>query len=203
MKIDYKKELAELYKPSGKQPHTICVPPMNFLMINGIGNPNTAKMYAEAVQTLYAVAYTLKFMIKKQLGQDYGVLPLEGLWWSDDMNDFLLGNKDNWQWTAMIMQPPVVTKDLFAQARQEVAKKGKAPLLDELRFETYDEGRAAQIMYTGAYSDEGPTIKLLHDYIAKQGGALTETTKHHHEIYLGDPRRTAPEKLKTVIRQPY
>lgn len=202
MKVDYKKELSKLYKPKSR-PEVVVVPAMQFVMINGEGDPNTAKMYTDAVRTLFAVSYTLKFMCKKQLGADYAVMPLEGLWWAEDMAHFLTTPKSEWLWTAMIMQPPMITQELFMQAKTEVAKKGKGPLLDAIRFETYDEGRAAQVMYTGAYSDEGPTIQQLHVFIADHGGVLTKTTKHHHEIYLGDPRRTVPDKLKTIIRQPF
>jgi hypothetical protein len=137
------------------------------------------------------------------IGKDFGVMPLEGLWWTEDMKDFTVGNKKNWLWTAMIMQPDVVTEEIFNQAIEQVREKKSPKSLDKLRFASYEEGRSAQVMYVGPYSGEGPTILDLHKFIVDQGGKLEECDKHHHEIYLGDPRRTDPSKLKTIIRQPY
>ncbi len=176
---------------------------MNFLMIDGQGDPNTSQEYIDAIQTLYPVAYTIKFMCKKELGEDFSVMPLEGLWWTEDMSKFSAANKDDWFWTAMIMQPEVVTEDIYKRAIQQVAEKKAPASISKLRFAKYDEGRAAQVMYVGPYSDEGPTILALHEFIRDHGGKLDNTNKHHHEIYLGDPRRTDPSKLKTIIRQPY
>lgn len=198
-KIDYKKELKELYAPGKKEVVTVTVPEMKFLMIDGQGDPNTAKEYKEAVEALFAVSYTAKFSIKKSRGFDYGVLPLEGLWWMDDMNEFSIDRKSEWKWTMMIMQPDVVEKEDVDLAMDSVRRKKNPPALPNLRFESFTEGLAAQIMYVGAYVDEAPTIKRIHEYIAEQGNRLSGK---HHEIYLGDPRRTAPERLKTVIRQP-
>ncbi len=202
-KTDYKKAFGGLYSGKVGQFAVVDVPPMNFLMIDGHGDPNTSQEYIDAIQALYPVAYTLKFMCKKELDEDFTVMPLEGLWWSEDMRDFAMQNKDDWQWTAMIMQPAIVTKAMFERAVQQVADKKAPTSLSKVRFEAYDEGRAAQVMYLGAYADEGPTIQQLHAFIAEQGGALSATNKHHHEIYLSDPRRLAPAKLKTIIRQPY
>lgn len=200
-KRDLKKELKHLYNPGSRDITLVDVPAMNFLMVDGEGDPNTAQQYREAVECLYAVSYTLKFMIKKAKGGvDYGVMPLEGLWWGDDMNVFLEGNKDCWKWTAMIMQPEFVTRALLQEACTQVQKKKELPALSTLRLESFREGKSAQIMYLGRYADEGPTIQRIHAFIKEQGGCLTGK---HHEIYLGDPRRTAPEKLKTVIRQPF
>lgn len=201
-KTDYKKELSELYKAKSSQPVIVIVAKMNFLMIDGKGDPNTSEEYIDAIQALYPVAYTIKFICKAK-GLDFSVMPLEGLWWSDNMEDFITGNKSNWQWTAMIMQPNVVTKEIFDQAVNKVAEKQNPKSLKNIRLEPYEEGRSAQIMYIGPYSNEGPTIQKLHQYIKDQGGLLTNKNKHHHEIYLGDPRRTEPEKLKTIIRQPF
>ena len=202
-KINFKKELKHLYGGKTNENVLVDVPPMNYLMVDGHGDPNTSQEYVDAMQTLYPVAYTLKFMCKRQLEKDFGVMPLEGLWWSDDMTDFLNGNKSNWQWTAMIMQPEFVSKEMVAAAVEQVKAKKNPASIYKVRFEEYDEGRAAQVLYQGAYSDEGPTIQKLHTFIEENGGALTKSTKHHHEIYLGDPRRTKPEKLKTIIRQPF
>ncbi len=199
-KIDFKKELKHLYKPSAKEVAIIDVPEMNFLMIDGVGDPNTAQEYKDAVEALYAVSYALKFMIKKgEKAIDYGVMPLEGFWWVDDMTQFSMNNKDIWKWTAMIMQPEYVTEDLFNKALEQVEKKKNPPALSKIRFGSFHEGLAAQIMHIGSYSEEGPTIKKLHNIIKENGYKLRDK---HHEIYLSDPRRSAPEKMKTVIRQP-
>lgn len=200
-KIDFKKELKYLYNPSKKECAVVDVPAMQFLMVDGEGDPNTAESYKEAVGALYSVSYTLKFMIKKgPQAVDYGVMPLEGLWWVEDMNLFSVEDKSAWQWTSMIMQPEFVTGDLFEEAREQVEKKKGLAGLGRLRLEEFEEGRAAQIMHIGPYADEAPTIKGLHAFIGEQGGSLEGK---HHEIYLSDPGRTAPEKLKTVIRQPF
>jgi hypothetical protein len=199
-KIDFKKELKDLYNPTTKEIVKVDVPEMNFLMIDGQGDPNTAQEYKDAVETLYAVSYALKFMIKKgKEAIDYGVLPLEGLWWADDMSKFTAENKDNWKWTAMIMQPEYVTKELFQEAVKQVEEKKNPPALSKIRFESFKEGLSAQIMYIGPYSAEGTTIEKIHNFIKENRYRLKGK---HHEIYLGDPRKTAPEKLKTVIRQP-
>jgi hypothetical protein len=176
---------------------------MNFIMIDGHGDPNTSQEYIDAIQTIYPLAYAVKFLSKREHGNDFAVMPLEGLWWTENMADFSTNDKSNWLWTLMIMQPDVVTKALYQQAFDEVKTKKPPKCLDKLRFEPYHEGRAAQVMYVGPYADEAPTIAALHNFIGDQGGELTATNKHHHEIYLGDPRRTAPEKLKTIIRQPF
>jgi len=201
-KIDYKKELRALYGGRVDEVVAVQVPAMNFLMIDGQGDPNTSADYAHAIQTLYPLAYAIKFLCKQGQIEDFGVMPLEGLWWAEDMREFATADKRNWLWTAMIMQPPVVTTELFERAVEQVAAKQRPRLLNRVRFERYDEGRAAQVLYVGPFSGEGPTIERLHAFIAEQGGRL-ETAKHHHEIYLSDPRRTEPSKLKTIIRQPY
>ena len=199
-KIDYKKELQELYKPGIKEVSVVEVPAMNFLMIDGRGDPNTSREYQEAVEALFSVSYALKFMIKKSTLQvDYGVLPLEGLWWTDDMANFSVDNKADWKWTSMIMQPEYVTLERFQTAFEQVGKKKNSAALSKIRFEEYAEGLSAQIMHLGPFSEEGPVIKKIHNYIEEQGYRLRGK---HHEIYLSDFRRTAPEKLRTVIRQP-
>jgi hypothetical protein len=198
-KIDLKKMLKAFYEPSAKAFSIVDVPPMNFIMIDGRGDPNTAQEYTDAVQALYSAAYTLKFMVKKELGLDYPVMASEGLWWVEDMREFSISRKDDWKWTMMIMQPEIITSVLFARAVEEANKKKRLPALGRLRLESFTEGSAAQIMYFGAYADEGPTISRLHKFIEESGYVRTGK---HHEIYLGDPRRVAPEKLRTVIRQP-
>jgi len=200
-KIDLKQELKHLYNPSAKAVAVVDVPPMNFLLIDGTGNPNTSPEYAAAVEALYSVAYTLKFKVKKSKAQiDYPVMPLEGLWWVEDMTQFSIHNKDAWLWTMMIMQPAFVTADLFNESVSEAGKKKELPALGKIRFELFSEGQAAQIMHLGPYAAEEPTINRLHAYIHEQG---YELAGKHHEIYLKDPRKSAPEKLQTVIRQPF
>ena len=199
-KIDYKKELKHLYKPSPKSIELVDVPEMNFLMINGQGDPNTSQEYSDAIEALYAVSYALKFIIKKgNLQIDYGVMPLEGLWWVDDMSQFSIDDKRNWKWTAMIMQPEHVTQNLFAAAREQVEKKKNPVALSKVRFELFSEGKAAQTMHLGPFSEEGPTIERIHKFVQYNG--YSQTGKHH-EIYLSDTRKAAPEKWKTIIRQP-
>ncbi len=198
-KIDLKRELRELYLP-GRTPSLVDVPEMGFLMIDGQGDPNTAAAYRQAIEALYAVAYTVKFALKGMPGGiDFGVMPLEGLWWTDEASGFESADRSAWKWTAMIMQPDAVTPEIVVQARRQAAAKRSLPALDLLRHERFAEGVAAQVMYVGPYKDEGPVIRALHAYIAEQGYTLVGK---HHEIYLGDPRRSAPEKLRTVIRQP-
>lgn len=199
MKIDFKKELKHLYNPSAKKIETVDVPMMNFLMIDGSGDPNTAQEYKDAVEALFAVSYALKFSVKKEKGVDYGVLQLEGLWWTDDMTQFSMENKEAWKWTSMIMQPEYVTEDLVSKALEQVEKKKNPPALPKIRFENFHEGLSAQTMHIGPYSAEAPTIERLHNFIKENG---YELKGKHHEIYLSDPRRSAPEKMKTVIRQP-
>lgn len=196
-KVDWRKEYRELYSPSAKAPAMVEVPALQFLMMDGQGDPNSGD-YGEAMGALYGVGYTLKFMLKAD-GHDWVVMPPEALWWADDMDDFITGDKSNWQWTAMMMQPGVVTEEHFAAAVEQVREKKDPPGLERLRFETYEEGPSAQIMHLGPYSEEGSTVEKLHAFIEEQGYARRGK---HHEIYLGDPRRTKPEKLKTVLRQP-
>jgi len=198
-KLDLKKEYRQLYSPSAKECSIVDVPEMQFLMIDGSGDPNTAVAYAEAIEALYAMSYTLKFLSRKTETVDYTVMPLEGLWWTPDMAEFSTDDKSAWEWTAMIMQPGHITAAHVATATDEVRRKKNRPALDRIRFEPYREGLAVQIMYFGPYADEAPTIERLHQFANDSGYQLRGK---HHEIYLGDPRRTAPEKLRTVIRQP-
>ena len=199
-KLDFKQQFKQFYSPSAKQCAIVDLPAMNFLMLDGAGDPNHAPAFQTAVETLYAVAYTLKFMLKKGAdGIDYGVMPLEGLWWSEEMATFSVERKSDWLWTLLIMQPDFITAAQVEAAKVEAAKKKDLPALSQLRFEAYHEGLSAQIMHLGPFAAEGPTIATLHTFISNQGYQLRGK---HHEIYLNDLRRTAPEKLKTVIRQP-
>ena len=196
-KMDWRKDLKHLYLPKAKEFTVVDVPPMKFLMVNGHGDPNTSPEFQDAMGALYTMAYTLKFALKP-LGTDFAVPPPEALWWMEGA-EFDMRDKSKWDWTLMIMMPDVVVPELFERMRAEAQRKKGLPMLAKVRLETYDEGLSAQILYFGPYADEGPTITAMHQFIAQRGYVLNGK---HHEIYLGDVRRTAPEKLKTVIRQP-
>lgn len=198
-KIDLKKTMKALYQASAKEPVVVEVPTQRYLMVDGEGDPNTAPAYAEAVEALFSVAYTAKFMVKKgPQALDYGVMPLESLWWADDPSAFRTGDKARWKWTAMILQPDFVSAELMVKAIDEVRHKKKLPGVDRLRLENLTEGRCAQILHVGPFSEEGPTIERLHAFIT----ARSALRGQHHEIYLSDIRRTPPAKWKTLIRQP-
>ena len=198
-KIDLKKKFKELYNPPKKEPVILEIPEMNFLMIDGVGDPNTAQQYKDSVSALYSLAYGIKFAVKKRQEIDYGVLPLEGLWWAEDMEKFSTDKKDDWLWTMMIMQPEYVNSELVQEIREEVKQKKNPPLIEDIRFESYSEGVCVQLMHVGPYADEAPNIERMHEYAFQQGYSLVGK---HHEIYLKDPTRSAPEKLLTVLRQP-
>jgi hypothetical protein len=196
-KMDWKKDLKHLYMPKSKEFVFVDVPPMKFLMVDCHGDPNTSPEFQDVMSALYTMAYSLKFALKAE-GSDFAVAPPEGLWWMQGA-EFDPQAKSEWDWTLMIMVPDVVTTELFERMRAEAQRKKGLPMLAKVRLETYNEGLSVQILYFGPYSDEGPTITAMHQFIAEQGYVLNGK---HHEIYLGDPRRSAPEKLKTVIRQP-
>ncbi|MBI4812825.1 MAG: GyrI-like domain-containing protein, partial [Methanobacterium sp.] len=171
------------------------------LMIDGQGDPNTSQEYQNAMETIFPVSYKTKFISKKEKSQDYVVMPLEGLWWADNMEEFSIADKNSWKWTVMIRQPNFVSKLLVDKAISELVKKKDLPSLSELRFDTFEEGLAVQIMHIGPYGEaEGPAVGKLHKFIENEGYKLSGK---HHEIYISDMRRTKPEKLKTVIRQPF
>jgi hypothetical protein len=198
-KIDYKKQLKHLYKASAKKHVIVDVPPMNYLMIDGIGRPE-GEAYQNALAALFPLAYTIKFSIKKgEIAKDYGVMPLEGLWWADDYNVFKNNDKDQWKWTMMIMQPELVTDEIVEEAFEAVREKKDPISLDKVRFARFEEGKVAQILHIGPFSEEGPTIEGLHQFIENQGYQLRGK---HHEIYLTDIRRAKPENWKTIIRMP-
>lgn len=197
-KTDFKKTLKEFYGPSPKKIVLVDVPVMQFIKVDGKGIPGGPD-YQRALEWLYGVSYPIKFMSKQQLGKDYVVPPLEGLWWADDMSTFITREKDKWSWCMMMMQPDWITADMYAAAVEKAGKKlGEAPA--SLRLEPYDEGLSVQIMHIGSYDDEGPIIAKMHKEFLPENGLVENG--HHHEIYIGDPRKTAPEKLKTVLRQP-
>jgi hypothetical protein len=202
--LDLKKSLKYLYAPSAKEVEVVDVPSLNYLMIDGEGNPNTSPDYPLAVEALYSMAYGIRG-ICKDAGDVFTVMPLEGLWefQGEVAQDFNLteADKDRFIWTLMILQPETVTVEIVAQARENaVRKKPKPALLEKVRFESYHEGEAVQIMHIGSYDAEGPNVARLHQHIEANGWQLGGK---HHEIYLSDPRKTAPEKLKTIIRQPF
>ena len=196
--IDFKKVYRPLYTAPKDTPVIVEVPPLQYLMVDGSGNPNTSPRFPEAMSGLYPVAYTLRFAIKAEEQVAYSVMPLQGLWWLPD-GEFDFSVKDRWIWTLMIMQPDYVSEDRFETARESAKKKEPLPVFDDLRLEVFEEGLAAQIMHIGPYADEAPTIEKLHAFIHENGYSLRGK---HHEIYIGDPNRSAPEKLKTIIRQP-
>lgn len=205
-KLDLKKQYKHLYNPSPKEVTIIEVPPLNFIMIDGTIPANTpvaeAPDYLAALETLYGLSYTLKFMIKKRKKNpiDYPVMPLEGLWWTKDSHlKFTVSHANDWYFTAMIMQPEPVTKALFEEAKEQLRAKKDPVALGKARFETYDEGLSMQVMHLGPYSEEPATIRRMVDFGAENGYRVHG---RHHEIYLGDPRRAKPEKLKTVLRHP-
>lgn len=197
-KVDFKKVLKKLYLPSDKDFVLVEVPELQFVMIEGEGSP-ASEGYTHAVQWLYSVIYPIKFIAKKRLGKDFVAPPLEGLWWADDMSAYLSGDKDKWKWRMMIATPDWVDQEMFEEAvTKATTKLGDRP--KSLRLEKFTEGLCAQIMHVGSYSAEAPTIARLHKEFLPANGLVENG--FHHEIYLGDPRRTAPEKLKTVLRQP-
>ncbi|MGA3345414.1 MAG: GyrI-like domain-containing protein [Terracidiphilus sp.] len=199
-KLDLKKQWKQLYGTKAGDLVAVDVPKLTYLMVDGEGDPNTSKAFQEAVEALYSLSYTLKFTLKKSpRAIDYGVMPLEGLWWADDPGVFYSSEKSKWKWTAMILQPDVIGQAEIDAAFDEVRKKKNPAALERVRFEALTEGPSAQVLYLGPFAEEGPTIERMHGFILAAG---KELRGKHHEIYLSDPRRTAPERLKTILRQP-
>jgi hypothetical protein len=201
IKIDLKKELRELYNPTAKDVTVVDVPKANFILIDGQGSPESTQ-FQQSIEALYTIAYTIKFDRKKKDMIDYGVMALEGLWWAEDMAIFNPDKSDRnkWQWTLMIMQPDFINRDIFDYAKDTSQKKKDNPVITKVRFESFNEGKSAQIMHIGPFSEEGTNIRRIHKKIAEIGGKLSGK---HHEIYLSDFRRVDPVKMKTVLRQPY
>lgn len=198
-KIDFKKAYKDIYNPPAGGFVTVEVPEMQFVKVDGAGDPNTTQSYRAAVEWLYSTSYAMKFAAKAALGKDYTVPPLEGLWWADDPASFVARRKDEWKWTMMIMVPDFVEQTMFeAAVAKTERKRGAAPA--SLRLERYDEGPSLQALHIGSYDDEGPLLAKLH-YDVMPSRGLTFNGPHH-EIYLSDPRKTAPEKLRTILRQP-
>ncbi len=198
-KRDLKRENREFYRASAKRVVQVDVPELSFLMIDGKGDPNDSPSYAQAVEALFTVSYKAKFACKRGLAAiDYTVMPLEGLWWAEDWSVFTSDDRADWQWTMMIMQPDFLPEELILEVIDQVSRMKDLPALDKIRFEKFREGRAAQILHVGPFSEEGPTIEKVHEFIAGQ----SERAGKHHEIYLSDIRRAAPSRWKTIIRQP-
>ena len=198
-KIDFKIELRQLYQSSTKEVVQVDVPTMNYLMVDGEGDPNTSQEYSDAIEALFSVSYAAKFMVKKvALAVDYGVMPLEGLWWADDMSKFSTDDKSNWKWTMMIMQPELVTKEIIDTAISDVSKKKNPAAIARVRFEALTEGACAQILHIGPFSEEGPAVEKVHHFVDSRCKKIGK----HHEIYLSDIRKANPAKWKTIIRQP-
>ncbi|MBK5250936.1 MAG: GyrI-like domain-containing protein [Actinomycetales bacterium] len=195
---DLRRTHPDLYR-APDTPVRITVPPLTYLMVDGAGDPRGAPAYADAVGALYAVSYGLRFMVKKAGGEPWTVMPLEGLWWAPDMAGFSMDHREDWLWTMLIAQPPIATAAMVHDAVAAAVRKGSVPAAAGLRLEVLDEGDAVQVMHHGPYADEAPTIAALHAFIADAG--LVRRGKHH-EVYLGDPRRTAPEAMRTILRQP-
>jgi hypothetical protein len=207
--LDLKKQYKHLYQPSAKKIEIVQVPNLQFAMADGFiekgSEPGKSPAFAEATQALYGLSYTLKFMLKKRKTNaiDYPVMALEGLWWVED-GKFEIFRKDNWFFTLMIMQPEVITPDLFEEARQQVRKKkGDSEMLTRACLAHFEEGLCAQTMHIGPYDTEPATIERMREYLQENG--LKDNVGpngKHHEIYLSDPRKAAPEKMKTVLRHP-
>ncbi len=199
-KYDVKKALKPLYTATARDFTLVDVPPAQYLAVDGHGNPNTAASYVQAVEALYAVSYSVKFHSKKELGRDYVVAPLEGLWSAEDTGAFTAGDKDSWDWTMMLGVPEWITAETVAAVAGQVAAKKDVPALPLVRVETLSEGLCVQILHIGPYSGEGLVLAKLHGEFMPANSL--DFNGRHHEIYLSDPRRAAPEKLKTILRQP-
>lgn len=200
MKVDLKKQIAAYSAPRGTF-DIVDVPPLRYLMADGHGDPNTSELYGAVVSAIFGVAYKLKFLSKIELERDYVVMPLEGLWWSDDMATFTTQrDKSRWSWTMMSLVPDWIEPAHVERAREAARSKGGSPALEALRFEELAEGRCVQTLHVGPYDDEAPVLDEMHHRFIPDAGL--RMTGRHHEIYLTDPRRSAPERLRTILRQP-
>jgi hypothetical protein len=195
-KIDLRKELKQIYTPSAKEPELIQVPKFNFLMIDGEGAPESPQFH-EAIQAIYSTAYTMKFTFKFEKKINFPVMALEGLWWVKQGTPFQIGKRDDWCWTLMILQPRVVTKTTLTRAIRKIKQKKEIPALEKIRLEPFTEGLSVQMLHIGPYADEPVTMQRIEDFSLERG--LTASGKHH-EIYMSDPRRVKPEKMKTILR---
>lgn len=198
-KIDFKKQFSDFYSQRKNKITILDVPVFNYLSIEGKGEPDS-QLFLEAMEALYSVSYKLKFRIKESINpKNYTVMPLEGQWWAKNPNDFVNNKKENWQWNLMIMQPNFINNELIEETKEIIKSKKTLPALEKLKFETIQDGTSAQILHIGPYSEEGPTLVKLHDYFKNKNYTFNG---RHREIYIGDPRKSAPERLRTIIRQP-
>ena len=199
-KVDFKKTAKQLFSAPSKEFVEVDIPPLSCLMVDGQGSPGDSQAYHDALGCLYPAAYALKFFSKQQLGRDYVVPPLQGLWWSEKRDAFAAGRRDEWQWTLMIMVPDWIGQDQFAGVLDRL--KSKKPEIDfsGLRMGSLHEGRSLQKLHLGSFADEAPALHHLHHELMPSLGLTFNG--HHHEIYLSDPRKVAPEKLRTILRQP-
>lgn len=197
---DIKRERKDLYAPRADSFQLVAVPSLPFLMVDGAGDPNTSQSYQDAVTALYAVSYALKFASRQELGRDYVVAPLEGLWSAEDPAAFVTRAKGEWRWTMMVTQPEWITAAMVDEAVRRTVARKHLPGVDRIRFDRYAEGLSVQVLHVGPYDDEGPVLARLHQEFMPANGLTFNGP--HHEIYLSDPRRTAPAKLRTVLRQP-
>jgi hypothetical protein len=199
-KVDFKKAL-DSYRTSRGEFRVLDVPDMQYLMVDGHGDPNTSPAYSDALAALYPVAYKLKFLSKRELGRDYVVPPLEGLWWADDMDSFTTSrDKSRWDWTMMLLVPDWIDQTHVIRAIEQAGANEKPARLDDVRLETLSEGRCVQTLHVGPFDDEGPVLERLHHEVIPHEGL--HLAGKHHEIYLSDARKVAPEKLRTILRQP-
>lgn len=199
VKTDFKRELA-CYRAKRDTPQLVEVPDMRYLMVDGRGDPNSPAG-ADAISTLFPIAYALKFASRRELGRDHVVMPLEGLWWADDMDTFTTHrDKNRWSWTLMIMIPDWITGEMVDAAVGRVAAKARPPRLDDVRTETLSEGLCVQALHIGSYDDEGPLLERMHTGFVPEHDLVM--TGRHHEVYLSDSRRVPPERLRTILRQP-
>lgn len=199
-KIDFKKTL-DSYQAKHGEYRILTVPQLQYIMVDGHGDPNTSQEFTDAVEALYPVAYKLKFASKIELEKDYVVGPLEGLWWAEDMETFTAArDKSQWDWTLMVLAPDWITKEMFEAAIEKVKEKSTPKRLSQVRLETLDEGLCVQTLHIGSYDDEAPVLEKMHsDFIPNNG---LKMTKRHHEIYFSDFRKVSPDKLRTILRQP-
>lgn len=198
-KLDLRKQHRALFS-ARSEPEAIVVPDLNYIMIDGMGDPNTSPEFMSAIEALYGASFSLKFISKKERALDWTVMALEGLWWADDMEDFMRLHKAKWKWTLMIMQPDHITPDDLGSVKGLLREKKDNPSVDRLRIERYDEGSSVQVLHIGPFSNEGPAIARVHEHINKLKGI---PSGKHHEIYLSDTRRVPEERWKTIIRQPF
>ena len=196
--IDLKKVNRDWYRP-GPEPSIVELPPLPYLMVDGTGepDPDTNSLYRAALESRDPIAYAARRVVKAQTGDAYTVMPLEGLWWADDMKAFATGDRQAWRWTLLIRLPPESDGPMVEEVVADTTRNKHLPA--EVRYEILDEGMVAQVMHVGPYSAEGPVIAALHEFITAQGH---ERRGLHHEIYLSDPRRVDPARLRTVLRQP-